>query len=86
MRELDKGVSAVVGLATAHPAARGFSAPARPRPAVAAQAFAPPLVQEMLCVTAPVLPLFPHLRSVPAGARVAGPDLIPDVLAGRGTR
>lgn len=70
VRELDKGVAAVVGLAAAHPAARAFAAPPAPAPAPAPppdrarpeQEYSPPLVREMLCVTAHVLPLFPRLK------------------------
>lgn len=73
VRELDKGVSAVVGLAAAHPAARSFAAPPRPPEKdkdkdKAGQEYTPPLVREMLCVTAAVLPLFPGLKSVPIRA------------------
>lgn len=61
VRELEKGVWAVTGVNAAHPAVRALAAPApRARPEPPERDYSPPLVREMLCVTAHVQPLFPH--------------------------
>ncbi|CAK1589366.1 unnamed protein product [Parnassius mnemosyne] len=63
VREIEKGVSALVAVSCAHPLLREHRAPARraaARPAAAGPA--PPLVRDLYCITANVTELFAPLR------------------------
>lgn len=67
VREVEKGVSALVSLQPAHPLLRAHRAPPpAPGPAHSDDAppAAPPAVRELYCVTAHVAPLFAPLKCV----------------------
>ncbi|XP_068623116.1 eukaryotic translation initiation factor 2D [Battus philenor] len=63
VREIEKGVSAVVGVAVLHPRVRAHRPPARaPPPAAEDEGPRPPLVRDLYCITANVTDLFAPLR------------------------
>ncbi|XP_050355542.1 eukaryotic translation initiation factor 2D [Nymphalis io] len=75
VREVDKGVDALVALQLAHPLVRRHRAPARPppaRPAPPAPLAAAPRVRELHCVTAHVAELFAPLKK---GAALSAGDV-----------
>ncbi|XP_028170113.1 eukaryotic translation initiation factor 2D isoform X1 [Ostrinia furnacalis] len=70
VREIDKGVDALVAVSLAHPALRAHAAPPRgPRPRAEPAEYTPPAIREVFCVTAHVTPLVPqHRKGTPLSA------------------
>ena len=65
MRDIDKGVSALTGVAAAHPAVRAHAAappPVAPAAPELGDDYEPPHIRELYCVTANVLELFAPLK------------------------
>ncbi|KAL4710156.1 hypothetical protein ACJJTC_006453 [Scirpophaga incertulas] len=78
VRDVEKGVSAVIGVNVSHPAVKSHSVPeevrsrskevAEPPPAE----YTPPIVREVFCITAAVLPLFSEYKK---GTAVSASDI-----------
>lgn len=62
MREIEKGVDAVIAVNVSHPKVRAHTPAARAAPAAAARDYVPPQVREMFCVTANVADIFAPLK------------------------
>lgn len=62
VREIEKGVDAVIAVNVSHPKVRAHTPAARAAPAAAARDYVPPQVREMFCVTANVADIFAPLK------------------------